>query len=212
MSGETLIEKTYSSSEIQRIAKITKMQAIHWTQTGIITPLQDAHGRGSRRVYSWSNLIEMMICRDLNKYSIEKGVLGHVIRLMGEKSLFPTKTGDMIGYDSYWDFYNQNPKTNLVLLVICRFDPEEFVNWSGGSIYLGDRKEAGMRLREFAKVLEGNYKSDETRQLAKKLNYKLAGPVVGTIMEKNQLQDFAELYSSFVVVNVSKFIAESKKG
>jgi hypothetical protein len=41
----------YGSTEIQRIAIVSKIQLIHWTQVGAIKPLVDARGRGSRRIY-----------------------------------------------------------------------------------------------------------------------------------------------------------------
>jgi hypothetical protein len=121
------MEKTYSSSEIQRIAKITKMQAIHWTQTGVITPLQDAHGRGSKRVYSWVNLIEMMICRELNRYNVERSFMKVII-------------GDINrpyhGFKTYWDYLKQNPKTDKLYLVISIID--------GISVALGALEKRGI--------------------------------------------------------------------
>lgn len=128
MSIETLRKKVYSSSEIQRIAKISKTQAIHWTQTGVITPLQDAHGRGSRRVYSWSNLVEIMICRELNKYNIGRSLMQSIISRINKPGdrvtrFIPIKTGVS---SSYWDYLNKYPKTDQVYLVIKEDSPNGF--------------------------------------------------------------------------------------
>ena len=122
MSIEALIKKAYkySSSDIQRIAKITKTQAIHWTQTGIITPLQDAHGRGSRRVYSWKNLIEMMICRELNKYNIGRSLMKDIMDMInepGDGASWPIPIKKSV-YLSYWDYLAANLRSGQHYLII----------------------------------------------------------------------------------------------
>lgn len=116
------MKKTYGSAEIQRIAKISKMQAIHWTQTGVVKPLEDAQGRGSKRVYSWENLIEMMICRELNYFKIERRLMAIVVDRLNQ----PFKETD-----SYWQYLRQNPKTEaLYLLVSIGKEGEKF--WHDG--------------------------------------------------------------------------------
>jgi uncharacterized protein YdcH (DUF465 family) len=62
--------KKYQSKDIQAIAKVSKISLINWTQQGAIIPFEDARGRGKVRLYDYQNLIEAMICRELNKLSI----------------------------------------------------------------------------------------------------------------------------------------------
>lgn len=79
-------DKTYRSTDIQKIAMVTKMQLVHWTQTGAIIPLEDARGRGSRRVYNRQNLMEALICRELSKFSIETHVMHEVLSMLRENT------------------------------------------------------------------------------------------------------------------------------
>lgn len=241
MSGGTLMDvsmdTTYSSSEIQRIAKITKMQAIHWTQTGIIVPLQDAQGRGSRRVYSWENLIEMMICRELNKYGVEKWVMEQITHLMNEPALFSTQTGETAPYDNYWAFFKQNLKTDFVCLVITYLKVSE-IRLGFGSILFGNRKETIRTLKSALNSLEET-KDSKTIELKKtmrtiisKLNsleetkdsktiekdqeqekFKRGSsmPVSIILMRKTDIQEWAEMYSSFMVISIDKLFKEAGK-
>lgn len=71
--------RTWGSGEIQSLAKITKMQLIHWTQTGVIIPYKDAKGRGARRRYDCQNLIEALICRELNRLRMETHIMKEIL-------------------------------------------------------------------------------------------------------------------------------------
>lgn len=79
-------DKTYRSKDIQAIAEVSKMQLVHWTHTKAILPLQDAKGRGGRRVYSYQNLLEALICRELNKFSIQTQVMRDVLNVLRERT------------------------------------------------------------------------------------------------------------------------------
>jgi DNA-binding transcriptional MerR regulator len=69
----------YGNKQIQRIAKVTKTQILNWTQRGAIIPLKDSKGRGDRRVYSHQNLLEMMLCRELSRLSVETNVMKQLL-------------------------------------------------------------------------------------------------------------------------------------
>ena len=55
--NKSLDVSLYSSKEVQKKADISKIQLIHWSQSGVIIPADDARGRGSRRKYSFQNLV-----------------------------------------------------------------------------------------------------------------------------------------------------------
>lgn len=63
--------KTYHSKDIQRLARVTKMQLGHWVNVGAIIPLKDDPRRGGVRIFSQQNLVEAMICRELNYWRME---------------------------------------------------------------------------------------------------------------------------------------------
>jgi hypothetical protein len=215
---KVLMEKTYSSSEIQRIAKITKMQAIHWTQTGVITPLQDAQGRGSRRVYSWGNLIEMMICRELNRYNVERSLMTAIIDDINRP---------YHGFKTYWDYLKQNPKTDKLYLVISIID--------GISVVLGVAHKRGdleieeedleiegeMQIEEkvIKKLLKdllklGERKSEDFEKDADEVEALLRRTFVKAkrIVGKKTLRAVTEADRSCVVVNIGGLIEEIKTG
>jgi|GEM_PF-2513495 len=77
--------KTYYSKAIQKMAGISEIQIKHWTQTGVIIPFKDVRGTGRMRVYDHQNLIEAMICRELNQYSINYGMMKSVLDFLRNK-------------------------------------------------------------------------------------------------------------------------------
>lgn len=77
--------KIHSSKEMQVHARVSKTQLIHWTERGVILPLKDAKGRGGRRVYSHKNLIEAIICRELNKLSVETRLMKDILHWLNTK-------------------------------------------------------------------------------------------------------------------------------
>lgn len=202
MSEQTLMDKTYSSSEIQRIAKITKMQAIHWTQTGVITPLQDAHGRGSRRVYSWGNLIEMMICRELNRYKVERGIMATIMRDLNKPS------GE---FKNYWDFLKKSPKAGDLYLVISIMNMQEAAEFLRHSI--GNEKKAAKFFRDVADKLskdDPNFGQNKDRRKKDVRNEFVKTHMI--VVGKEKLKVITETNRSCVVVNVSALIEDVKKG
>jgi hypothetical protein len=62
--------KTYTHKRIQEIAKITKSQLNHLVQTKTIVPYKEERGRGGRSTYDYTNLLEVMFCREMRKFSI----------------------------------------------------------------------------------------------------------------------------------------------
>jgi hypothetical protein len=199
MSGE--MDKTYSSSEIQRIAKITKMQAIHWTQTGVITPLQDAQGRGSRRVYSWGNLIEMMICRELNRYKVERGIMANIIHAFNKPSS---------EFKNYWDYLKNNPKADNLYLVISIMHMQEVSEWLQNSI--GDSKKTLKFLRDSLDKLSKYDPKLGQEKDRRKTNVKDGFLTTSTMVGKEELKVITETNRSCVVVNITVLIEEAKKG
>ena len=195
------MEKTYSSSEIQRIAKITKMQAIHWTQTGIIVPLQDAQGRGSRRVYSWENLIEMMICRELNRYNVERSIMREIVHDLN---------GPGLGSKNYWEYLNQNPKEDALYLVISIMDIKEVGDLLIRNLDTEGKKRFANKMRKAADDIEATIR--ESNKIKTKANPKNHFATTTYTLSKEQMRDVTETNRSCVVVNVAALIAEAKLG
>lgn len=62
--------KVYTSKEIQERAKVTARQLIHWCEVGVIAPHIDDRRRGGARKFSQRNLLQVLICRELNKHRL----------------------------------------------------------------------------------------------------------------------------------------------
>jgi len=62
--------QTYTHKAIQEIAKVTKSQLNHLVQTKTITPYKEERGRGGRSTYDYTNLLEVMLCREMRKFSV----------------------------------------------------------------------------------------------------------------------------------------------
>jgi DNA-binding transcriptional MerR regulator len=59
-------EQGYRAPEARRIAGITYRQLDYWTRTGLVTPsVNDAHGSGSQRLYSFQDLATLRIIKKL---------------------------------------------------------------------------------------------------------------------------------------------------
>jgi DNA-binding transcriptional MerR regulator len=59
-------EQGYRAPEAKRIAGITYRQLDYWTRTGLVTPsINDAHGSGSQRLYSFQDLATLRVIKKL---------------------------------------------------------------------------------------------------------------------------------------------------
>ena len=59
-------EQGFRAPEAKRIAGITYRQLDYWTRTGLVTPsLNDAHGSGTQRLYSFQDLATLRVIKKL---------------------------------------------------------------------------------------------------------------------------------------------------
>lgn len=86
--NNSLDESVYSSKEVQKKADISKIQLIHWSQSGVIIPADDARGRGNRRKYSFQNLVEASICKELNSFRVESNSIKALLENLRAEYVF----------------------------------------------------------------------------------------------------------------------------
>ena len=67
--------QTYKSSDIHKLAEVSKIQLVHWCNIGAIEPHIADRRRGGVRQFDQQNLIEVVICKKLNALRIP----GHAI-------------------------------------------------------------------------------------------------------------------------------------
>lgn len=72
-----VVEAGFTSASVCRIVGISRRQVQYWDETGLVKPsARPASGRGSRRLYSFDDLVRLSVVRML----IERGVTPGGIR------------------------------------------------------------------------------------------------------------------------------------
>ena len=90
----------YTATEAARIAGISYRQLDYWDRTGLISPsTQEAHGSGSRRAYSYRDLVDLRTVKTMLDANISLAAVRKVMHvLQGYPSLdIPDLTVVMLG-------------------------------------------------------------------------------------------------------------------
>lgn len=91
------MEQKFSHTDILDIFPEVKARTlITWVERGLIKPYQDAVGRGSSRLYLYTNLIEISIISELHRYSIPFSTLKILMSNEKMKRIFKEKAWDTI--------------------------------------------------------------------------------------------------------------------
>src|SRR6185503_20415676 len=73
----------FSADVTHRVVGVTYRQLVYWDKTGLIRPsIQKARGRGSRRVYSFEDLVELRVVARLLAVSISLRAVRKVARYL----------------------------------------------------------------------------------------------------------------------------------
>ena len=66
LTADAAVEAGYSGKQTAEIVGITYRQLDYWARTDLVRPsLADAHGSGTRRRYSYRDLLELRVIKDL---------------------------------------------------------------------------------------------------------------------------------------------------
>ncbi len=77
--------ESYSGTRASEIVGITYRQLDYWTRTGLIVPsLETAKGSGSRRAYSYKDLLELRVVKDLLDAGIKLELVREVFTYLKE--------------------------------------------------------------------------------------------------------------------------------
>lgn len=75
----------YRTSEVSRLTGLTKRQLDHWDRTGLFSPsLAQAEGRGSARFYSFVDLVQLRIAKELRDAGVSLQGLRKVVDYLRE--------------------------------------------------------------------------------------------------------------------------------
>ena len=55
----------FTNSNVIKICELPQRRIVHWTQVGLVEPVIEASGAGSKRHYSYKNLLEFGLCKEL---------------------------------------------------------------------------------------------------------------------------------------------------
>jgi len=75
MSVIDLTRESFNAKQARLLTGVSEKQVVHWDQRGIVKPsVSPACGRGSRRLYSYTDLLALMMVRDLRAggFSLQK--------------------------------------------------------------------------------------------------------------------------------------------
>ncbi len=81
-----MVSMVFTNKQVQEGAQVTKSRLIHWIGNGAIIPLVDASGRGKARQFSFQNLVETIICRELNSFRTEVSTMTQVLTILREET------------------------------------------------------------------------------------------------------------------------------
>jgi len=71
-----MTERLYTSSEVREILDVSQRKMTHFAEKGLIIPVEDAKGAGSKRLYNYVNLLEFALCQML--FDMELGI--HLVK------------------------------------------------------------------------------------------------------------------------------------
>ncbi len=74
-----MTHRRYKSTEIQKRLHVPKSVLNNWLNAGIVVPFEDAKGRGKSRDFSFQNLLEILICRELWLLELPPRVYGYIL-------------------------------------------------------------------------------------------------------------------------------------
>lgn len=77
------IKRGFRTSEVARLTGLTRRQLDHWDRTGFVRPsLAQAEGRGSARFYSFQDVVQLKVAKELRKAGVSLQALRKVVEYL----------------------------------------------------------------------------------------------------------------------------------
>ena len=74
--------KTFTSKEVQRRAKVSRIELVRWVEKKAIVPIEDVRGRGRRRLFSEHNICEAKLAGDLKGAGLDLEFIRHTLSVL----------------------------------------------------------------------------------------------------------------------------------
>lgn len=79
----------FYNSDVIKITGLSQRQIVNWAEKGLVVPISDAHGAGSKREYSYTNLLEFGLCKTLFNMGLSLHMVKEMLKaLKNAKALF----------------------------------------------------------------------------------------------------------------------------
>jgi len=89
--------KNYEHWEVLKIFPTLKPRTlISWSEKGLLTPIEEAMGTGTRRRYSVRNLVEIGVIMELVSYKIPHLFISGIMQNLSKKRLTPETNFDVV--------------------------------------------------------------------------------------------------------------------
>jgi DNA-binding transcriptional MerR regulator len=76
----------FRAAQVVELTGVNRKTLHYWAQSGFIRPsIADAHGTGSRRLYSFSDLLALRVARELRQAGVPLQSLRAVVRFLRER-------------------------------------------------------------------------------------------------------------------------------
>jgi DNA-binding transcriptional MerR regulator len=101
----------FQNSQVAQVVGITQRQVIAWTEKGLIQPAMEASGAGTKREYSYSNLLEFALCKKLLLRGLGIQMAKNIMAALRTDGSFFSWAADFANYHArikkenreYWD-------------------------------------------------------------------------------------------------------------
>jgi hypothetical protein len=77
--------KLYKAKEVHALTEVGRWELIHWVNKGFITPAENPPGRGKTRYYDFTNLVQIMVCRELARLKMESYMVSYAMKTLEGK-------------------------------------------------------------------------------------------------------------------------------
>jgi DNA-binding transcriptional MerR regulator len=89
----------FNSKTVSRLADVSLRQIQYWDEKGFIRPtVRQAAGRGSKRLYSFSDLVKLKIVKNLSDHGLSLRGIRLCLRHLGEDSRLKTPAAASLKY------------------------------------------------------------------------------------------------------------------
>ena len=142
------------------------------------------------RIYNQQNLIEAIICKELNKFSIES----HLIRSVLDHLRGDTFTDSEGRNYSFWEYFNLVPKPEFVYLFIAGKDLKS-------SKKERQRKNKPVKIKSFGDITDEEFFQSLSNPYGE-------GPVIGIISQKDIIGQ-VNAFPSTIIINIGRAIMDA---